>query len=63
VEFYGLPDKSLFYREISSGFIGLSNGRVTEQPKVCDILQVGCYKLERVVGGKRVSVMCTGVRI
>jgi len=36
VEFYGLPDNSLFSREIASGFIGLSigEGRVTEQPKV-----------------------------
>jgi len=25
----------------------------------CDILQVGCYKLERVIGSKRVRVMCT----
>jgi len=25
----------------------------------CDILQVECYKLERVVGSKRVRVMCT----
>ena len=36
IEFCGVPDNSLFYREIASGFIGLSigEGRVTEQPKV-----------------------------
>jgi len=62
VESYGLPDNSLFYREIASGFIRLSIGewRVTEQPKACDILQVGCYKLERVIGA-RGSGLCVRV--
>jgi len=60
--FYGLLDSSLFYREIAGGFIGRSigEGGVTEQPKVHVIFSKRyAMKLERLVGSKRVRVMCT----
>jgi len=63
VVFYTQPDNSIFYREIAGGFIGWSigEGSVTEQPKVRVIFSkwVGCSTLERVLGSKRVRVMCT----
>ncbi|PWW78986.1 DUF1253-domain-containing protein [Tuber magnatum] len=61
VVFYGLPDNPLFYREVAGGFIGRSigEGRVKEQPRVRVIFSKwDAMKLERVVGSKRVRVMC-----
>ena len=62
VVFYGLMASSLFYREIAGGFIGRSigDGGVTEQPKVRVIYSKrDAMNLERLVGSKRVRVMCT----
>jgi U3 small nucleolar RNA-associated protein 25 len=61
VVFYGLPDNPLFYREVAGGFIGRSvgEGRAKEQPKVRVIFsRWDAMKLERIVGSKRVRVMC-----
>ncbi|KAG0136602.1 hypothetical protein HOY82DRAFT_576336 [Tuber indicum] len=61
VVFYGLPDNPLFYREVAGGFIGrnVGEGRAKEQPKVRVIFSKwDAMKLERIVGSKRVRVMC-----
>jgi len=62
VVFYGLLDSSLSYRAVASGLVrrSIGEGRVTEQPKVSVIFSKwDAMRLERVVGSKRVRVMCT----
>ena len=63
--FYGLPDNSLFYREIAGGFIWRSIGeaKVTEQPKVRVIfskLDVISWRGSLVARG---SGLCVRIRV
>ena len=60
--FYALPDILSFLPRDHGRLYWAEHWRgegyeAAEGP--CDILQVGCYKLERVFGSKRVRLMCT----
>lgn len=63
VLFYALPDNPLFYKEIAGGFLGRSVGEGKLAPGQAKVRVLfskwDAMKLERVVGSKRVRVMCT----
>ncbi|KAL7273692.1 rRNA-binding ribosome biosynthesis protein utp25 [Rhizina undulata] len=65
VVMYALPDNPVFYREIVGGFLGrsLGEGKVESGMGRFRVLfsKWDVLKLERVVGSKRVRVMCTDV--
>ncbi|KAM0808919.1 putative U3 small nucleolar RNA-associated protein 25 [Seiridium cardinale] len=61
VIFYGLPDNPIFYREIAGGFLGKSEQDAKLEPGMGTarvmFSKYDLFKLERVVGSKRVGKM------
>lgn len=65
VVFYALPDNPVFYREVAGGFLlrTVGEGKVEAGAVRVRVLfsRWDAMRLERVVGTKRVRVMCTDV--
>lgn len=63
--FYALPDNPVFYKEVAGGFLlsTVAGGRVDAGDCRVRVLfsKWDAMKVERVVGTKRVKVMCTDV--
>lgn len=65
VVFYQVPDNERFYREVAGGWLARSVREGTAEAGTCRVRVMfsrwDVLRLERVVGSKRVGVMCTDV--